>query len=288
MSRENGNDLLTHTLITGADGMVGHYIDFGIRTNHRKLDVTDLKEVLAVCRKNMPKVIIHLAAETDVDRCERDVTYAYMINAIGTYNMAVAAKDVGAKLVYVSTSAVFDGEKEGPYLESDVPRPQNYYGHTKYLGELAAQGLLNDVIIARVCWMFGGGPEKDVKFISKVIKQVDQPVIKIVSGKRGSPTYAKDLIASIIKLIVENKKGIFHMSNVGSPTRVDVAREIVKIMNSSAKIEEVSPEFFGLDANRPNNESIASRISYMRPWQDALREYILNEWVAKEKNKYEK
>src|ERR1700754_3933984 len=103
------DDLLKHSLITGADGMVGSYIDFGTRTNHRSLDVADLKEVLTVCKKVAPKLIIHLAAETDFDRCERDSANAYMVNAVGTYNMAIAAREVGAKLVYVSTSVVFDG-----------------------------------------------------------------------------------------------------------------------------------------------------------------------------------
>src|SRR3989338_1085855 len=98
-------------LITGADCIVGSYIDFGIRTNHRSLDITNLTEVVKVCEKHKPKIIIHLAAETDVDLCERDATHAYNVNAIGTYNVATAARTIGAKLVYISTSDVFDGTK---------------------------------------------------------------------------------------------------------------------------------------------------------------------------------
>lgn len=268
------------TLITGADGMIGSYIDFGIRTNHRLLDVTNLAEVMAVCKKHMPKLIIHLAAETDVDQCERDETHAYSVNAVGTYHMALAARDVGAKLVYVSTSGVFDGTKGDPYTENDVPSPRTIYSHSKYLGELAVSGLLQDYLILRIAWVFGGGPKKDQKFVAKILKQVGNAEINVVSGKRGSPTYGKDLIAGIRRLVEEGKSGIYHMGNAGSPTRADIVREIVRITGSHAKVKEVSPSFFGLpaDAGRSDNESMVSKVPYMRPWQEAIAEYIRTEW----------
>lgn len=273
------NNIFDAALITGADGMIGSYIDFGIRTNHRTLDVTDLKEVLAVCKKHMPKLIVHLAAEVDFDRCERDTTHAYTVNAVGTYNMALAAREVGAKLVYVSTSAVFDGKKETPYCEDDLPRPQNYYGHSKYLGEIAVAGILADALIVRICWVFGGGKTKDQKFVAKILKQLDQPVVNVVAGKRGSPTYGKDLVAGIKRLITEGKSGIFHMGNEGAPTRADLVREIVKITRSSVEVLEVEESFFSASyADRLNNESMVSKVKYMRPWQDALAEYIDTEW----------
>ena len=274
-----GDDIFDTALITGADGMVGSYIDFGIRTNHRSLDVTDLTKVMKACNEHKPKLIIHLAAETDVDHCEHDVVHAYNVNAVGTYNMALAAREVGAKLVYVSTSAIFDGQKETPYREDNIPRPQNYYGHSKYLGEIAATSILADALVVRICWVFGGGPAKDQKFVAKILKQLDQPVINVVAGKHGSPTYGKDLVAGIKRLVEEGKNGIFHMGNEGAPSRADVVREIVKITGSHAEIREVDASFFGVtNATRPSNESMVSKVAYMRPWQDALREYIKDEW----------
>jgi len=272
-------NIFDQALITGADGMIGNYINFGIRTNHRSLDITNLTEVMKVCNEHKPKLIIHLAAETDVDYCERDETHAYHVNAVGTYHMATAAKTVEAKLVYISTSGVFDGTKSESYTEKDTPAPQNIYGHSKYLGELAVEGMLDDYLILRICWVFGGGQAKDQKFVTKILKQLDQPVINVVTHKRGSPTYGKDLIVGIRRLVEEGKSGLYHMSNAGSPTRVDVAREIVRITGSRAKVRETDPSFFGATgANRPNNESMTSKIPYMRPWQDALREYIEKEW----------
>lgn len=276
------NSIFDTALITGADGMIGSYIPFGIRTNHRSLDVTNFSEVMRVCNEHKPKLIVHLAAETDVDHCERDETYAYRINAAGAYHMAIAARTIGAKLVYLSTSSVFDGSKDEPYTEDDIPLPRSTYAHSKYLGELAVAGLLQDYLILRIAWVFGGGPEKDQKFVAKILKQISNPEIKVVSGKRGSPTYGKDVIVGMCRLIEEGKSGLYHMGNAGAPTRTDVVREIVRITGSHAHVQEVSASYFGLsaDAGRPDNESMVSRVPYMRSWQDALKEYIETEWKS--------
>jgi len=121
---------------------------------------------MTVAKKYRPKVILHLAALTDLDYCEKNPAEAYLVNSVGTYNVALTAREVGAKLVYISTAGIFDGQKKGFYRESDLGNPQNHYGHSKYLGESAVQNILNDYIIARVCWMFGGGPTKDKKFVA--------------------------------------------------------------------------------------------------------------------------
>src|SRR3990167_5636218 len=142
---------LADILITGADGMVGSYIDFGVKTDRTSLDVTNREQVMGIVKKFKPTVIIHLAALTDVDRCEREPELADQINAQGTYHMAIAAKEVGAKLIYISTAGVFDGIKKDPYTERDIPNPQNAYGRSKYRGEVFVQEMLEDYIIARVC-----------------------------------------------------------------------------------------------------------------------------------------
>lgn len=266
------------TLVTGADGMVGSYVDFGIGTNRRSLDITDFKEVIAVCRKHKPDIILHLAAETDVDRCERDPEQAYMVNAIGTYNMAVAAKELGAKLVYVSTAAVFDGTRNIPYEETDEPNPQNYYSRSKYLGELAIRGMSKNYIIARAGWVFGGGPQKDLKFVAKIIVQMDKPEIKAVNDKFGSPTFGKDLISGIKELIKQEQTGTFHMGNKGVCSRYEVAEFIARTLNTKTKVSSVDSSYFNLDAARGNSEGMTSQFDIMRPWQDALKDYLETEW----------
>src|SRR3989344_2832978 len=175
-------------LITGGDGMIGSYIDFGLRTNHSTLDVTNLSNVMAVCKEHMPHTIMHLAAATDLVRCEQEPTYAYLANAVGTYHMALAARAVGPKLICVSTSGVFDGIKKGPYTEEDVPNPINVYGHSKYLSELAVRGMTDDFLIVRTSWVFGGGMTKDKKFVGKMLMQSGAAEIRAVTDKHGSPT----------------------------------------------------------------------------------------------------
>ena len=154
------DNILNDAIITGANGMVGSYVDFGIKTDKRMLDVTDFEETTKVISKHKPPVIIHLAAETDVDRCERDPVQAYLINAIGSYNVASVARDIGAKMIYISTSAVFDGFSNNPYNENDKPNPQYFYGRSKYIGEALVKDISDNYIIARVCGVFGGGPKK--------------------------------------------------------------------------------------------------------------------------------
>jgi dTDP-4-dehydrorhamnose reductase len=269
---------LSKTLVTGALGTVGSYVDFGIKTDHRSLDITDLGEVLKVCGFYKPDIILHLAAETDVDRCERDPEDAYAVNSLGTYNMAVAAKNLGAKLVYISTAGVFDGKKKEPYEEDDEPNPQNYYGRSKYIGELVVRGVLKDYIIARAGWMFGGGPQKDQKFVAKIIKQLDQPEIRAVNDKIGSPTYAKDLISGIKKLLSADKVGTYHLSDKGVCSRYDVAMEIVRVLKPGMKVAPVDSSQFKLDATRVYSEAMVSKEDLTRPWQEALEEYLRTEW----------
>ncbi len=271
---------LSNVLITGVDGMVGSYVDFGIKTNHHSLDITNLSETMAVIGKYKPEVIIHLAAETDVDRCEREPERAYMVNSTGTLNVANAAKKIGAKVVYVSTVYVFDGSKHGAYLESDLPCPSNHYGRSKYFGELIIKGILDDYLIARAGWVFGGGPEKDRKFVAKIIKQLQQDEVKVVDDKLGSLTYAKDLVDKIKTMIVEGKSGLVHVANAGFCSRYDVAIEIKKIMNSHSILTPVDSSYFNLDASRSDSDIMESLTGgIVRPWQEALSAYIATEWI---------
>ncbi len=269
---------LNEVLITGANGTVGSYVDFGIKTDRKILDITNLEQVLKVVKKYKPKAIVHLAAETDLDKCEKEPTHAYMVNAVGTYHLALAAKAVSAKLVYVSTAGVFDGKKRGKYTEKDAPNPQNIYGTSKHFGELAVTGLLNDYIIARVCWMFGGGTKKDKKFVAKIFTQLGKPEIKAVTDQIGSPTYGKDLIKHIKELLLKDAKGIYNLANAGVASRYDVAKEIVKISGTKTKLVKAKMADFGLVASRTYNEGLKPSLKSIRPWQKALKEYLETEW----------
>lgn len=266
------------TLVTGAGGMVGSYIDFGVKTDRKTLDVTNLAHVMKIVKETRPKVILHLAAQTDLDYCEKNPSEAYYINAVGTYNMTLAARAVNAKLVYVSTAGIFDGTKKGFYTETDSGNPQNQYGHSKYVGELAVQSLLSDYIIARVCWMFGGGPAKDKKFIAKIIAQFDKPEIKALDDSWGSPTYGKDLVHALKQLVLKNARGVYHLGGEGRCSRYDVAKLIVETLKPGIAVTPVDSNYFKLTARRVANESLRSKVKLMRPWREALVEYLETEW----------
>lgn len=275
-------DPLKKTLITGGNGMVGSYFDFGTKLDRRALDVTDLDEVNKVFALHQPRVVVHLAAETDVDRCEHDPSYGYYVNSIGTWNVAMAAKKIGAKMIYVSTVYVFDGTKDGPYVETDEPSAPNYYGRSKHLGEVAVQGVLDDYLILRAGWMFGGGPAKDQKFVAKIIKQLGQPEIKAIQDNVGSLTYAKDLARKIKDLILAGTTGkVIHTFNEGLCSRYDVAVEIVKIAGRNTQVIPVDSSYFNLAASRSHSDKMASlNGGTLRPWREALADYLTTEWTG--------
>ena len=140
------------------------------------------------------------------------------------------------------------------------------------------RGILDDYIIARTCWLFGGGPEKDKKFVATMIRQLGAGEVKVVDDQRGSPTFAKDLIGAIRELIQKNAKGIFHIANRGSCSRYDVAKEIANILDVQTPVVPVSSDYFPSDVPLISNQSLVSRTVVLRPWQEALREYLEKEW----------
>ena len=267
---------MNQILITGGEGVLGSYFDFGIRMGQKELDITDLNTVLKVCENIQPKIVIHTAALTDLSVCETNPEKAYFVNAVGTYNIALGARAVGAKVVYVSTSDVFDGTGSEPYAESDIPNPVSVYGHSKYLGELALRSLLKEYLIVRVSWMFGGGPTKDSKFVGKILKQQNTPEIRAVNDKRGSPSWGKDVAKSIQTLIEQNQSGIHHLGG-GVATRYEMAQAIVSAVGWNTKVVPVdSSEFFSAYPISTNT-SMSSSVP-QRPWKEALAQYLETEW----------
>lgn len=270
------NDL-GHVFVTGADGMVGSYVDFGIRTSRKTLDITDFEKTQEIIRDHNPKIILHLAAQTDVKVAEENPERTYFVNTIGTYNIAEASKKIGAKLVHISTVGVFNGTKKEPYTLNDSPSPHNHYGRSKYIGEIIVRELLEDYIIIRPGWMFGGGPKKDKKFIAKIIRQLEKPQIEVVDDQFGTLIFAKDLVHAIKQLILDDATGIYHIANEGFVSRYEVAREIVKIAGAETKITAIKLADPGESSAVGKNEGLLSSVP-LRSWKDALREYIETEW----------
>lgn len=279
------------TLITGANGMMGNALCSLLRaqgnydlhaTDIHELDVREQMHVDTVIQESRPDIILHLAALTDVDYCEKNPHEAYHTNTIGTQNLALACQRYNIPMLYVSTLSVFDGTKPDPYHEYDRPNPQSHYSNSKYQGELIIQSLLSRYYIIRAGWMFGGGKE-DKKFVAKIIDLAHHNnQIKAVDDKFGSPVYTMDISAAAIRLLQSDRYGLYHTVNSGGPvSRFEVAKAILAYAKiHSCEVLKVNSTEFPLAAHRPRMEAginLALELTgllQMRHWHESLQEYI--------------
>jgi len=288
-------------VVTGAAGMLGSTLcpilrDRGYEVYATDIDVSDegieyldvrnYKQVREIVEKIKPTMVMHLAAETDVDRCELEPDHAYLTNTIGTQNVALVCQKHDIEVVYISTIGVFYGDKPDPYTEFDEPNPINVYGRSKLEGEKIVQNLLKRYYIVRAGWMVGGGPKKDKKFVGKIIRLLDKGTeLKIVDDKIGSPTYTVDFSKCLADLIETGYYGLYHCTNKGYASRFEVAQKIVKFLGrSDVIIKPVSSAYFPLPAPRARSEMSRNYkldllgMNTMRPWEEALRDYIGTYW----------
>ena len=277
--------------------MVGSYVSAAfadyellltdVMRGFESLDVRDPSAVMTVVASTKPDVVLHLAAATDVDRCEQEPDWAYHTNAIGTQNVALACQASGATLIYISTAGVFWGDKPEPYTEFDAPRPANLYGQSKLAGEQIVASLLSRYYIVRASWMVGGG-SLDKKFVGKIVRLIveGKNPLRVVNDKWGSPTFAKDLLTGIHRLLPTGYYGLYHMANPGSGSRYDVALAVRDaLQRPDVSITPVSSDEFPLPAPRARSEVLRNLklellgLHRMRPWQEALLEYVQTELV---------
>lgn len=279
-------------LVTGAGGMVGSYFHALQEQFPEPLDLTDI-DTLDVTNWEAVReriggggysLVIHLAAETDVDRCEQDPDHAYRANALGTHNIALACQQTNTVMLYTSTAGVFGGDGAlGPFTEYTTPCPANIYGASKLAGEQIIYRLLNRFYVVRPGWMMGG-TGKDKKFVGKIIEQIRAGKdVKAVHDKIGSPTFARELTLNINHLIRSGQFGLYHMTNQGVCSRYDVAKHIVDFFGNQVQVTAVSSDHFPLPAPRADSEATRNLnlqltgLDIMSPWQEALDQY-LQQW----------
>jgi dTDP-4-dehydrorhamnose reductase len=213
-----------------ADGRVGHLGGVDLAA----VDITDRDAVLASVTSLRPDVIVHPAAFTAVDLCETEVDAAYRVNVLGTRHLAEGARRVDAPVFYVSTDYVFDGTKDGPYLEWDTPNPQSVYGRTKLAGE---RELDPGSTVMRTSWVCGFGGQNMVKTILRLAGEHDR--LSFVDDQRGHPTFAADLARGIKRLVVDRRPGVFHVTNQGAVSWYEFARAVLEAAGQDP--ERVSP-----------------------------------------------
>ncbi len=254
-------------------------------------DITDYKSISGILKKIVPDIVIHTAAWTDVDGCEIDRKKAYKVNFFGTKNVALACRNTGALLFYISTDFVFDGKKKQPYKENDIPNPINIYSDSKFKGEEALKKILKKYIIIRTSWLYGSCGKNFVDTI--ISKTKSEKTLKIVDDQIGSPTYTKDLAKAIHRLLDKMRPktidyrpryyGIYHVSNSGSVSWYKYAKEILRLTGSKTKVIPISSDNLDRPAKRPamsilDNSKFKRFTGYkMRNWKYALKEYLSKE-----------
>ncbi|MGY6210918.1 dTDP-4-dehydrorhamnose reductase [Cytobacillus firmus] len=274
-------------IITGGEGQLGRelvrqlsgrYQVYGLGKS--QLDITRKDEVDNIVSLINPNVIIHTAAYTAVDQCETQIMKAFNINGLGTGYVANASSKVGARLIYISTDYVFDGNSKAEYQENVIPNPQSIYGMSKWLGEQLTINLCNGTVI-RTSWLYGHGGKNFVNTLINLAYRDKE--IRVVNDQIGSPTYVNDLAETIIRLL-DKKNGIYHVTNSGYCSWYDFAKAIFIEKNfDHNKIKPISSENFGAIAQRPkfsvlgHNSLIREGINPLRHWKEALKDYIRKE-----------
>lgn len=273
-------------LITGHNGMLGRelvavaerlkfeYSGF----SHPEADVTNRMAVQRAVQEIQPRLIIHAAAYTQVDKAESEPDMAYYVNATGTQNVCLAAQQLDVPVVYISTDYVFDGTKPEPYDEWDAANPLSIYGKSKYAGEWFVRALCPKHYIVRTSWLCGHGGANFVETILKLAKE--RPELKVVNDQHGSPTFCQDLAPEIFRLAESGAHGTFHITNQGYTTWHGFAQKIVELAGLKTPVHPITTADFPRPAPRPKNSRLSPRLYEnaigvrMPKWGEGLQFYL--------------
>lgn len=269
--------------ITGAEGHIGTaLLDLleGVEcqllpTDIEEVDITKIDEVTQFVHVNRPDVVINCAGLTDVQECENNVDEAYRVNAIGVRNVALAANEVNAKVIQISTDDVFDKESRVPYNEFDNVHPRTIYGKSKEAGEKILTQLLNRFVIIRSSWIYGIGRD----FVDEVLRNVGQgKTMEVPNNQYAAPTSAKEL-AKVIRYFIDNEEyGLYHVVCPGSCSRYEFARTILEYSGKAGELDlypvviedSARPTYSVLD----NMMLRLTGIEEPKDWKAALKEYL--------------
>lgn len=269
--------------ITGAEGHIGtalldllEGVEYQLLpTDIEEVDITKIDEVTQFVHVNRPDVVINCAGLTDVQECENNVDEAYRVNAIGVRNVALAANEVNAKVIQISTDDVFDKESRIPYNEFDNVHPRTIYGKSKEAGEKILTQLLNRFVIIRSSWIYGIGRD----FVDEVLRNVGQgKKMEVPNNQYAAPTSAKEL-AKVIRYFIDNEEyGLYHVVCPGSCSRYEFARTILEYSGKAGELDlypvviedSARPTYSVLD----NMMLRLTGIEEPKDWKAALKEYL--------------
>lgn len=273
-------------LVTGVKGQLGYdtvkrLTALGIECKGVDIDDFDLTDRDAV-KKNIcdyaPDAVVHCAAFTAVDKAEEAREVCYKVNVEGTENVALACREINAKMVYISTDYVFNGQGENFFEPTDKKEPINYYGETKSLGEDKVREITDKYFIIRISWVFGINGANFVKTMIRLGKERDE--LNVVCDQIGSPTYTKDLAVLIAHMVQTEKYGIYHATNEEICSWAEFADAIMKEANLNTVVNPITSDKYPSKAKRPFNSRMskdkleANGFDRLPSWRDALKRYI--------------
>lgn len=273
-------------IITGCNGQLGREMNRFyagntdielINTDVEELDITNVDAVMSLAKETKPYAIVNCAAYTAVDACETNQDLAFKVNTIGPRNLAIAARETGAKILHVSTDYVFDGTKETPYYESDPICPQSVYGSTKAEAEKMVQQMADRYYILRTAWLYGEG-KNFAKTMLRLAETND--MVRVVGDQFGTPTSAYELTKGIDSLLFTDNYGLFHATCEGSCNWAEFAAEIFRLAGKDTKVQPITTAEYNAPANRPAHSVLENYMFKMTngymfaDWHDAIEKYL--------------
>jgi dTDP-4-dehydrorhamnose reductase len=243
-----------------------------------ELELTDFAATRAMITDFKPDIVLHPAAWTDVDGCARDPERAILVNGYGTQNVAVAAAEVNAPILYISSNEVFDGRGSRPYYEYDPTNPINPYGYSKWVGEQAVMRLNPRHYIVRTSWLFAHGGKNFIHSILNAAKAGKS--LRVVTDEVAHPTYNDDLAQAIITLIQSRRFGVYHFVNEGACSRYEFARYVLDCAGfADTPIERITRHEWQRASVPPMYTALANLAGRqigitLRPWQEAVDAFL--------------
>ncbi len=281
---------MTKYLVIGSKGTLGSEFVQQLQSSSEnelhvadrpEIDITDFTATKIYITEIGPTVVINCAAYTDVDGAESNYETALQLNGEAVKYLAEICNEINATLIHFSTGMIFPGLNPAGYNETDLPKPVNKYGESKLAGEQYLQEICQKYFIIRTEWLYGKPLTETAKksFIELMIELGKSGTVKAVIDEIGKPTWARDLVTATVGFISSNQEyGIYHLTNEGQASRLGWTQEIYNQLKMDVNIESVSGAIFPRPAPRPHFELLNNnKMPKMRPWQEALKEYLANE-----------
>jgi dTDP-4-dehydrorhamnose reductase len=251
---------------------------------HQDIAIENADFVASCLGALKPDVVINTAAMHHVENCEQQADKAYGVNAIGARNLAMVTRDLGSKLIHISTDYVFDGSKGKPYLEQDAPLPLNVYGNTKLAGEHYVRAINPKHFVLRVSAIYGKSPcraKGGLNFVELMLKLArERGKVRVVDSEFVSPTSTAEIAEQLVKVSDSDAYGLYHATAEGSCSWWEYAREIFAQTNTQVVLEAAGPNEFPAKVPRPRYSVLenaglkAQGMNVFRPWQDGLLRYL--------------